>query len=169
MDYKKFLVKQQVYNGTTYTDYSSIVDTFVNFNIVCQEFPYNYTPETKELSKHDWYDENGEDVYIPVNGLKYKAYDLEATFLYKGAADVMHTKIKQFIQFLTCKGILQPLVLAIYDEYTGIGLRGVYVLGVSTDLYEYKDTSLGGLAMFKVKFRITDPVTHLDENLEILE
>ena len=63
--YKKFLIQQQTYNGSSYTSVGDNVDTYLKFNVVCQEMPFKYLPETKELPKRDWHDEDGEDVYVP--------------------------------------------------------------------------------------------------------
>lgn len=159
--YKKFLIQQQSYNGTSYTNVGSVVDTYATYGIVCQEFPFKYMPEPKEPAKRDWYDENGEDVYIPTDGLKLQAYDVEAKFLYAGKVNEMHTKIKGFITFLYGRNSGGSSMMAIYDEYTKIGKRGVYVAEASEDIYFYNEKAPKGIATFKVKFRVTDPVTDI--------
>ena len=161
MNYKKLLIQQQTYNGTTYTNVGSVIDTYESFGILCQEFPFKYLPEMKDLAKRDWYDEDGEDVYIPTDGTKAKAYDLEVKFLYSGAQNLMYDKISSFVKFITGRNANGSSLLAIYDEYTGVGKRGVYVQEIPNELYDYNDVNIDAYSVFKVKFRITDPVTDI--------
>ena len=43
----------------------------------------------------------------------------------------------------------------------GIGKRGCYVTDVNNDLYVYDDANEHVVSKFKVKFRVTDPVTDI--------
>ena len=156
--YKKLLIRQQTYDGTTYTNVGSTVDTYTTYKVVCQEFPFKYLPETKDLPKRDWYDEHGDDVYFPTDGMKFKAYDLEVKFLYVGKESAMATDLKSFISFICGRNSGGSPCLAIYDEYTKTGRRGVYVTSVDNSLFFYNEVNIDAVAQFKVKFRVTDPV-----------
>lgn len=158
MTYKKLLIQQQTYNGTTYTDVGSLVDTQTSFHVVCQEFPFKRLPENKELAKRDWYDENGEDVFIPSDGLKFKAYDLDVKFLYVGSQANMSEELNNFISFICGKNTGGAPLLAVYDEYTKTGRRGVYVKEVDNEMLSYDDVNTKVIAQFKVTFRVTDPI-----------
>lgn len=167
MTYKKFFIQQQTVSGSTYTNVGSAVDTNLAYHVVCQECPFKVMPETKDLAKRDWYDENGEDVYIPTDGLMFKAYDMDVKFLYVGTESNMASDLKGFINFLYGKNSGGSPLLAIYDEYTKTGRRGVYVAGIDNELLAYDDangTMDNGqivsdvVGVFKVKFRVTDPV-----------
>ena len=161
MQYKKLLIQQQTYNGVNYLNVGAVVDTQAQFNVVCQEFPFKYLPETKDLAKRDWYDEHGEDVYVPTDGLKFKAYDMDVKFLYVGTQNNMQTDLNGFILFISGKNSGGAPMLAIYDEYTKTGRRGVVVDSVSEELYDYNNADYDAIAMFKVKFRVNDPVTDI--------
>ncbi len=165
MTYKKFLIQQQSYNGINYTDVGSVIDTYSSFGVVCQEFPFKHLPEAKEPARRDRPDNHGDDVFIPSGGLKFKAYDVEARFLYSGDKGQMRDRIDSFLAFLYGRNSGGSSMLAVYDEYTQTGRRGVYVQSVSSELYDYSDVSIGGLASFKVKFRITDPVEDVSLSL----
>ena len=165
----RLLIQQQTFDGTTYTNVGNVVDTIDNYGVACQEFPFKVLPETKELPKRDWYDEDGEDVYVPSDGMKFKAYDLEVKFIYSDihapsrASGItkekyMRDKIGAFIEFICGRNTSGKPFLKIYDEYTKTGRRGVYVLSVDNELYFYNDVSIDAIAEFKVKFRVTDPV-----------
>lgn len=164
--YKKFLIQQQTYNGTTYTNVGSVVDTLATYKVVCQECPFKTLPEIKELAKRDWYDESGEDVYIPTDGFKFKVYDMEVKFLYVGTETTMAADLKGFIEFLYGKNQNGAPLLAIYDEYTKTGRRGVYVQSVDNELIAYDDVNKTGgvcdvIGVFKVKFHVTDPIEQI--------
>ena len=165
MEYKKLLIQQQTYDGTNYTDVGSAVDTQETFNVVCQEFPFKHLPETKDLAKRDWYDEHGEDVYIPTDGLKYKAYDLEVKFLYVGTQEDMQAELKSFIEFIYGRNTEGSPLLAIYDDYTKTGRRGIYVLNVDNELIAYDDVNEDVVGQFKVKFHVTDPIFDYNPSL----
>lgn len=161
MDYKKLLIQQQTYNGSTYTNVGQVVDTQTAFHVACQEFPFKYLPEIKDLPQRDWYDEHGDDVYIPSDGMKFKGYDLEAKFLYVGTQANMKSELKSFIEFIYGQNAEGSPLLAVYDEYTKTGRRGVYVLSVDDDLVLYDERNPHVIAQFKVKFRVTDPITDI--------
>jgi len=165
MEYKKLLIIQQVLDGVNYTDIGSVVDTYESFHVVCQEFPFKHLPEIKDLAKREWFDENGDDVYVPTDGLKFKAYDLEVKFLYVGLEEEMADDLKAFIAFSYGRNDGGSPMLAIYDEYTKTGRRGVYVQNTDNDLFMYNDANSEALASFKVKFRVTDPVTDITLSL----
>lgn len=143
------------------TDGGPIVDTLETFHVACQEFPYKYLPETKEPAKRDWYDEDGEDVYIPTGGLKFKAYDLEVKFLYVGNEPAMSDDLRAFIDFLYGRNSNGYPSLHIYDEYTKTGRRQVYATHVDNEEFAYDDANPEVIAVFKVRFRVSDPTTNI--------
>jgi len=161
MQYKKLLILQQVFDGSSYRNVGQVVDTQAAFHVACQEFPFKHLPETKDLAKRDWYDEHGEDVYMPSDGLKFKAYDLEVKFLYVGSKSNMNTELKEFVNFISGKNNGGAPMLAIYDEYTNTGRRGVYVINVDNEMLAYDDANTDVISTFKIKFRVTDPVTDI--------
>lgn len=167
MNYKKFLIQQQTYSGSQYTNVGQVVDTQEKFRVACQEFPFKKQPEIKEPPKRDWFDEDGDDVYIPTDGVKFKAYDLEATFIYVGSKSTIREDISNFIDFLYGRKdsdgnkMTGGVMLSIYDEYTETGRRGVITINMNNTLYRNADYDPDAIATFKVKFRVTDPVTDI--------
>lgn len=167
--YHKFLINQQTYNGLIYTDVGSVVDTKVKFGCVCKDSPFKYLPETKELASRDWFDEDGEDVYFPAaRVIPCAAYDWEVSFLFTAStAALLRTNAKSFLQYVCGKKdssdgtLAYSVCLAVYDEYTGIGRRGVYVKEVSPEVFVHDDGDNDCVAEIKVTFRVTDPVTDI--------
>lgn len=170
--YKKFYIQQYTASGSTETD-GTIVDTQAQFGVVCQECPFQYLPEIKELPKRDWNDEDGDDVYMPTDGLKFKAYDMEVKFLYVGTGYVkqdetvvskeaeMKEKISGFINFIYGKNAGGSPLLKIYDEYTLTGRKGVHCISIDNELIAYDDRNNNVIGSFKAKFRVTDPATRM--------
>ena len=175
-EYKKFLVQQQTYNGSVYNNVGNVVDTNTRWHVVCQEMPFKHLPEAKELPKRNWNDEHGEDVFIPSDGIKFEAYDVEAKFLYCGTKENIASDLKGFLEFLYGRinivnnavvpvtNSVKNVMLKMYDEYTGTGRRGVYVQSVDDELFFFNDTSIDAIAQLKVKFRVTDPVYNVTNN-----
>lgn len=159
-------MKQQRVSGSSYIDVGGIIDTKEAFNVVCQEFPFKVRPETKEQASRDWHDEDGEDVYVSPSGLRFKAYDLEVKFLYTGSEDTMQSELNAFLNYIHGRNMGGSPLLAVYDEYTKTGRRGLYVVDVDNELLAYNDSDTDVVAIFKVKFRVTDPITLLNSQLE---
>lgn len=159
--YKKLLIQQQTFDGTTYTNVGSVVDTYTQFNVVCREFPFNVLPKAKEAAKRSWVDEDGDDEFIPTDGIKIEAYEIDVTFLYSGDEEDMASDLNDFISFIYGRNADGSPLLAIYDEYTGIGRRNVRVLEVSNELFFYNDCEIDAISSFKVKFKVNDPVTEI--------
>ena len=140
-------------------DGGPVIDTFESFGVVCQKFPFKHLPETKDLPKRDWHDEDGEDVHMPADGLKFKAYDLEAKFIYCGSAENIHNDVKSFISYLYGMNEGGSPVLSIYDEYTKTGKSGVYMLSITNNVFDISDVDPDAIATFSAKFRVTDPTS----------
>ena len=166
-DYKHFYVQQQTYDGTNFTGVGDVVDTYDRFKVVCQELPFKYIPETKDLPQRDWYDEDGVDVYFPIDGIKFKAYDIEVKFLYVGKETDMAADIKEFVDFMTGRTNIvsgattsgtKNVSLIFFDEYTSTGKRGAYVSSISDELFYYTDKSIDAICLFSLNMKIIDPV-----------
>lgn len=181
--YNNFRIRQVRKSGTEEQSYSNVGQavSLSLFNIVCVEFPFKFTPELKSVPSRDWPDENGEDIYMPSEGsVKLAPYDLEVKFLYKrdlsndsSKVNHMRSDIMGFIRFITGDANItgydsnrNPIwsygdedkssMLAISDDYTGLGFKGIYVKSISNTLYAYNDININGIAEFTVTFRVSD-------------
>ena len=136
MEPKKILIQKQTYDGTDYENVGEIVDVYETYHILCQELPFKHLPKSKELPSRDWHDEDGEDVFMSKEGLRFQAYDLKVTFLYDGIEENMSSDLRNFINYISdCRGDETGVFLAIYDEYTKIGRRGLYVKEIDDGLF----------------------------------
>ena len=139
-------------------DDALVYDTKSQWGIVCKEFPFVLFDKAKDLPTKSWPDEDGEDVFFP-DSLCMDAYDIEVEFAYKGEMGSANAKILSFINYLTGKSD-NGTSLKVYDTFTQIGRRGLYVKSIGNDMFVRKDDE-GDVIVFKIGFRVTDPVTEI--------
>lgn len=135
-----------------------VYDTKSQWGIVCKEFPFVLFDRTKELPSKSWPDEDGEDVFFP-ESLRIEAYDIEVEFAYKGDIGSANTKIMSFINYLTGNSD-NGTSLKVYDAFTQIGRRGIYVKSVGNNMFVRREDE-GDVIVFNVEFRVTDPATEI--------
>lgn len=138
-------------------DGAKVKNLLVEWKMVCTEFPFELYPETKNLPKRDWVDEDGEETFIP-HVLPLQAYDLEVEICYKGGTSTAYDEIKSFLDYLIGEDG-NGATLKVYNPHTRIGRQKLYFLGTSN--YNFHSTESGDLVTFKVKFRVTDPKTKI--------
>ena len=158
----------------------AVKNSFTEWGIVCKKVPFKAGGKTKDLAKVDWADEHGEDAYIP-SKLMFEAYDAEFEFAYKGQElatnpfdlDLAFTQIKAFKKWLA--GLDDPTnhpngtgaELKIYSPYSTIGRQGCYLLEIGDEephvqtKYDAGNLYHENVVTFKVKFRVTDPMTDI--------
>ena len=174
MEKVKTYIQQLAFDGLNYTK-GNVVDILTSFGIICQEIPFKYKPEAKELPKRDWAGYHGADVFTPDGGLPIKDYTLDVEFMYVGKDDYkaeasderkIRADIKAFIDFLYGyakapgqSGDVQTGRLAIYNERTAIGRKDVTVKKVDPKLFLCDPWDDECLARFSATFDINDPVT----------
>lgn len=146
--YKPFYIQ----TGTT------AVNTASGWGMVAKSNPYPALPSPKDLYTNDWKDEHGREEYT--EAIVYDSYDFELSFYVKtfsnsseSAVDVLRRQIGSFFN------AVRQGSFRVYDSYTGIGRREVRYLGYTED--SFKARGDWARAIFKVKFRVNDPVTFL--------
>lgn len=154
MAYDRFYIQKEDKNST-------IKESIADFGIYVKDVPFAIFPEMKELPTNDWYDEDGEEVYTPQGDerMRMAAYDLTIEFAYKGDEDTAKSAVRDFLDYIT--GRSDGLILMrMYDTHTRIGRKNVRVKSVSDDA-TYKRSNGGEVLLFKVTFRVGDPVTDI--------
>lgn len=152
----------------------STVNTFTRWNIACVNIPFKAGGSTKSPAKRDWFDEHGEDVYIP-SKLMFEAYDVEfeVACVIKGNIwnlSQSFEKIDSFKKWLTGNDTSggSGAELKVYSPYSTIGRQGCYLVSISDeDPHLQLKTESGNIykenvLTFKVKFRVTDPMTNIE-------
>lgn len=154
----------------------SIVNSTTQWNIVCSDVPFKAGGSVKKPAARDWPDEHGEDSYIP-NKTMFEAYDVEFKLAYKGQElasnpfnlHLAFQQIDSFKKWLSGNDSENGsgAVFKIYSPFATIGRQGCYLLEISDeDPCVMTKQSAGNLynenvVTFKVKFRVTDPLTNI--------
>lgn len=116
--------------------------------------PVALTP--KNITSQSWYDENGDDEYIP-DTIYYEPVEATLNFVYKGMVADAKAQIMAFVNYLR-GGYFQ-----FYDTYYKVGRQQVRVKDFSSDAQlKYIDNSKElCFATFSVEVKINDPVTDI--------
>lgn len=152
MQYEKVYIQKTKAN-------SPIKETIADFDIYCADMPFKLFAEAKDPSKRDWFDEHGEDEYIPNGGIKLKSYTMDVKFCCKGEKYSANAKIQKFLNYLT--GLDNTgAEMMMYCTWTKIGRTGIRFdkLSDKADLVRDED---GDTLVFTVTFKVNDPVTDI--------
>lgn len=146
--YKPFLIKKL-------KEGSSVIDSS-KWNIYVKHVPFQIAGEVKNVNTETWFDENGDDEFVP-NSLLYKAYEMVCEFVFIGTHGTANAKINEFISYLTKDG-----VFSIYDTYTNIGRTNVRLSkGVDNPSVMYRKDGENDIVVFSVSLKVNDPITEI--------
>lgn len=135
------------------TDNSEVIETISSFGMFCMDNPFKIAESVKEPTKRSWYDENGDDEYIPETGLYMSSYENEVKFGFKGSAFGANEKLKSFLEYLR-KGMLK-----IYCEFNKIGRQHVRLKSIKQTLDRNPDSE--DILIVAVTFKFNDPITDI--------
>lgn len=167
-NYQPFLVS--VGEAGSYREsmtYQPPFDTLAKYGLFIKHSPYKAFPTIKNVVSQDWPDEHGEDVWLPKTGIVNKAYDFEVEFIYYADDGMATEQIRAFCNEIKGKW------LQVYDTYTKMGRRGVYVSEFDPDpkfkrrkiqareLDESATPGIRDYVCFKIKFKVNDPNTDI--------
>lgn len=147
MTYDKVYIQKQSKNAP-------VKELAEEFGIYAKDIPFVIYSAPKELPKNDWKDEDGEEVYVPDGRLPMSAYDMKVEFAYKGAVGTAGEVLAKFFDWLLDGSF------KMYNTHTSIGRQNITVKDIDDDAKFYKDAS-GETVLFKVTFRVSDPVTKI--------
>lgn len=121
-----------------------------SYGLWIKHAPFTIRPKTKGLITQTWKDEDGDDVFLSVNGAKCEAYDWEVEFVYLHDDGMAHVRIADFVNRIKGKW------LKIRDEYSKMTRTEVYVSEFDQEP-RFKRRGDNDLVVFKVKFRVNNP------------
>lgn len=147
MQYYKVLMQRE-------TAGAAVTDTISAFGMYCMDIPFMMATKAKEPSKREWKDEDGDDEYIPVEGLKMSAYEMSVKFGMKGNKDTANKNLKAFLDYL------RGGTMKLYCDYTKIGRQNVRFVSIGEDATLVRDAN-GDLLITKITFKVNDPVTDI--------
>ena len=136
-----------------------VVETIEDYGLYCMEMPFTIATSAKELTKRDWHDEDGVDIYVPKDGLRLASYDMEVKFGFKGDKFAANDNINAFLTFVK-QGMLK-----VYCDYTKIGRQHVVFSKLSDNATLVREDDGGDLLIVKMTFTVCDPVTNVEPEI----
>ena len=158
MAYNEHIYVQKEGKAEDGSDKYPVLDLVESFGIYGKEIPFVVGGEVKNVHTNEWYDEDGDEEYVP-DKLLLKAYDITIDFAYKGKQRSANEKVLSFIDYLTGRTD-GASVMKLYSTYTGIGRQNVRLVKVNDDCELVREKGYDVL-IFKVTFKINDPVTNI--------
>ena len=141
-----------------------VCESVAAWGIFCKSIPFKVFEEVKEPAKRSYFDEHGDDEYIPSTGLFLEAYTIKVklgckllagkdqTKFNKSVSDVRQS-VGDFLAYLRSSGMIK-----LYSTYTRIGRQNVRLESVS-DNATWQSDDQGEFLIFEVTFKVNDPVT----------
>lgn len=137
------------------SDGAEVKDTIDDFGMYVSESPFKPCDSVKEPTKREWYDEEGDDEYVPADGLRMASYENKVKFLFKGDAFDATEKTKSFVEYLRTAGLMK-----MYCEFNKIGRQHVRLKSIDPTLY--RDANDGDILTLSVTFKFNDPITDIE-------
>ena len=146
--------------GTNNAPYP-VRESVATWGIFCKDIPFKLLDKVKAPSKHTWYDEHGDDEYIPSTGLFLEAYTMKVEFACKKGSDSkssvsdVRTNVGNFLNYLRESGMMK-----LYSSHTRIGRQEVRIDSVGDNAKWICDDNMEFL-IFEVTFKVNDPITNV--------
>lgn len=125
------------------------IDLFDAYNIRIKSIPFKPFPDTKEIVKREWYDQHGDDEFIPEN-MFFKAYEIDVKLTYIGGVDSARDSIFPLLQYM------QGSEFFLYDEYSKVGIRCRYDSYLNDAFYRRGSD----IVEFSVKLKVNNPLCY---------
>lgn len=142
---------------------SSINESVGKWNIYCKDIPFKIFNQAKAPAKRTWFDEHGDEEYIPSEGLYIEAYSIKVEFGCKCKEDTIDASregvrenVKAFVKFLRESGMLM-----MYSSHTGVGRQNVRFESIDDSTKWSQGDDGWWYLIFSVTFKVNDPVTEI--------
>ena len=143
-----------------------VCESVSTWGVWCKEIPFKIADKVKEPAKRTWYDEHGDDEYIPNSGLFMEAYTIKIEFgckivtgdkveTYGTSVDDVRANVGEFLTYLRTAGMMK-----MYSTYTRIGRKEVRLSSIGDKAWKSKEDGQEYL-VFEVEFKVNDPVTDI--------
>lgn len=130
-------------------EYEEPFDTRSAYGLWIKHIPYMIMPQIKEPITQTWNDEDGDDVYLPLGGVKCEAYDLDVDFVFMSDFGDANIVIPRFVSRIKGKW------LRLYDSYTRTVRDGVFVKKIDDTTFRSRKNK--DIIKIRVKFRVNNP------------
>lgn len=147
MKYYKFYIQKE----TAGSEVKELGEDFGFYETECKFYGGN---AVKDVAKRDWHDEDGDDEFVP-DEQKYKAFEMQVKFGYKGGQFSANDKLEALQDYLNGG------TMKVYDSYNNIGRQNVRFEGISDDAELVRDADDGDILIVTVKLKVNDPKTKI--------
>lgn len=137
------------------------------WGVFCKSIPFKLFEKVKEPANRSWHDEDGDDEYVPADGLRLEAYTMEVEFgcklltgsretaAYGTSVSDVRARVGAFLNYLRQSGMMM-----LYSSYTRIGRKNVRLESVRDDA-KWKSENGEEWLIFKVSLKVNDPSTDI--------
>lgn len=160
-----FYLQRMNTNNTSYPVKESVGE----WKVWCKDITFKIFEKVKAPAKRTWYDEHGDDEYMPQEGLYIEAYTMKVEFscksqdiydeqkrLIRTAREEVRLKVKAFLTYLRESGMMN-----MYSTHTGIGRQNVRLESVGNDSIWKQGDDGWWFLIFDATFKVNDPVTDI--------
>lgn len=106
---------------------TSVTDLQDSFGFVCTKISEG-TIEVKQLESVNWFDSDGDDVYVPAN-MSISGMDIEINLVYSGVCGTYRKKVDELVGYLTTN--LGEKGLMVYSKFHNRGYRACFLKSIS--------------------------------------
>lgn len=147
MKYYKFYIQKEAANA-------KVMELGENFGFYEMECKFYGGKAVKDPPKRDWYDEDGDDEFVPDNP-KFKSFEMDIKFGYKGDMFSANEKLEKLQDYLV------PGTMKVYDSYNNIGRQNVRFIEIPDDAELVRDKDDGDILVVTIKLKVNDPRTKI--------
>lgn len=147
-------------NGNPYP----ICESVATWGVWCKDIPFKLYEKVKDPAKRSWNDEDGDDEYIPKEGLFMESYTMKVDLccksqdvynqsqLVRSAEEQVRINVKSFLDYLRDSGML-----IVFSTYTGIGRQMVRLESVGNEATWKQGDDGWWFLIFDVTLKVNDP------------
>lgn len=124
----------------------------------CMSIPFGPMPSSKELSKNEWADEDGDDEYIPEQ-LAISGYSMTVKLGFKGDKNSANASLRKMLGYLTgADG--SGVEMKYYCDYTKEGRSGVRFVKINDEAELVRDDD-GDILVVSVELKVNAPMSDI--------
>ena len=137
---------------------SPVVESIAAWGMYCMNIPFGPMPSSKELSKNEWADEDGDDEYIPEQ-LSISSYSMTVKLGFKGDRDSANASLRKMLGYLTgADG--SGVEMKYYCDYTKEGRSGVRFVKINDDAELVRDDD-GDILVVSIVLKVNAPMSDI--------
>lgn len=129
-------------------------ELLTDFNIYTGNVPFNTDYKAKQLPKNSWFDEDGDDEYVP-DTLKLEAYEMSFEVGYKGAFQTAVSAGETLVNWFLNAG-----EFSMYCDYNQVGRTHVRFVSMSKPTVMVSNEDEGDIYKWNITLKVNDPLTN---------